>query len=460
MPKNWITALSLIAIGLVMMWMSFGQKPLYKASSTVIIDIASPGILAIEDIAKLQEAHYLAYRTYMETQREIIKSKRVADHVIKNLGLKDTTGNLLKRLEVDIIKGTRVIRISAVSKDPKEASFVANEFARVYANPNLSQIEWNNTRVQNFVDVPSEPVKPNKNLNIILFVIFITIVGISMIHSPPTRTNGGLSILPRESRALARMGSIFFKKSNDGTAKDLNDIAVLLQLPVLGFVPVIKLHGRNIKTETDINRIVETDPLCMASEAYRLIRAKLLFSLNSFGSIAKSIIITSSAPDEGKTISAVNLAIMTAHSGENMLLVDAHIKKPRVHTVFNMDNDTGFTDYLSGRADFDSVVKHSGIDNLSIVTSGNASYKCAKSIFSKNIKLFLENSSARFSKVIFDAPSVALFESMAALLSICDGTILIIEGNGATKDLLSGSKELLRKKGANIIGVILNNVSF
>jgi len=433
MPKSRIAALSLIAIGLAMMWMSFGQKPLYKASSTVIIDITSPGILAIEDIAKLQEAHYLAYKTYMETQREIIKSKRVADYVIKNLGLKDTTGNLLKRLETDIIKGTRIIRISAIDKDPKRAGFVANEFARVYANPNLSHIEWNNTRVQNFVDVPAEPVKPNKNLSIILFAIFITAAGISI---------------------------IFFKKPDDSTAKDLSDIADSLQLPVLGSVPVIKLHGRNIKTKADIDRVVETDPLCMASEVYRLIRTKLLFSLNSFGSIAKSIIITSSAPDEGKTLSAVNLAIMTAHSGESVLLVDAHIKKPRVHAVFNMDNDAGFTDYLSGRADFDSVVRLSGIDNLSIVTSGGASYKCAKSISSKNIKLFLEGSSARFSKVIFDAPSVALFDGMAALLSICDGTILIAEGNGATKDLLSSSKELLRKKGANIIGVILNNVSF
>jgi len=433
MSKNRVIALSLITIGLAMiMWTIFGQKPLYRASSTVIIDVVSPGILAIEDITKLQEAHYLAYKTYMETQREIIRSKRVADYVIKNLGLKDTADKVLKRLEVDIIKGTRVIKISAINKDPEIARCTANEFARVYANPNLSQIEWNNTRVQNFADTPAEPVKPNKNLSIILLAIFITAAGISVIS---------------------------FSEPTGGIAKDLNDIVASLQLPVLGSVPVIKIY-RNIKTKADIDRVVETDPVCMASEAYRLIRAKLLSSLNSSGSVAKSIIITSSAPNEGKTISAVNLAIMTARSGESALLVDAHIEKPRVHAVFNIDGDSGFTDYLSGGADFDSVVRRSGINNLSIVTSGNASYNSAKAIALKNIKLFLESSSARFSKVIFDAPSVAFLGDMAALLSICDGTILIVEGNGATKDLLNSSKELLRKKGANIIGVILNNVSF
>jgi len=435
MPKNRVIALSLIAIGLAMiMWMIFEQEPLYKASSTVIIDIASPGILAIEDITKLQEAHYLAYESYMEAQRETIRSKRVAEYVIKNLGLKDTADNIPERLEVDIIKGTRVIRISAVDKDPAEARRIANEFARVYANPNLSRIEWNDTRVQNFADIPAEPVKSNKNLNIILLAVFIIAAGISV---------------------------IFFRKPNDGIPEDLSGIADSLQLAVLGSVPVIEIRGRNIKTKEDIDRVVEADPLCMASEAYRLIRAKLLFSLNSSGCVAKSIIITSSASDEGKTISAVNLAIMAARSGESALLVDAHIKNPRVHAVFNMDNGAGFTDYLSGGADFDGVVRPSGIDNLSIVTSGSAPYKGAKAVTSKNIRLFLEGSCGRFSKVIFDAPSATFFGGMEALLGLCDGTIIVAEGAGeAAKNLLNSSKESLRKKGANIIGIILNKVSF
>ncbi|PJC49001.1 MAG: hypothetical protein CO035_00550, partial [Candidatus Omnitrophica bacterium CG_4_9_14_0_2_um_filter_42_8] len=134
------------------------------------------------------------------------------------------------------------------------------------------------------------------------------------------------------------------------------------------------------------------------------------------------------------------------------------IKRPRVHDVFKMNNDAGFADYLSGKADFDSIVKYSGIEKLSIVASGKASYRPVEPISSKNAKFFLEKASAIFSKIIFDAPPAASLEAAVVLLSICDGTVIIADGNRIIKSLLSSSKELLHKKGANIIGIILNNV--
>jgi len=273
MRWKWIIALLFLIIVGLATWISLKQKPLYIAGSTVIIEAVSPDILAIKDIAKSSEAYYFSYKTYMETQREIIKSRRVGHHVIKNLGLKnkkafnqekDPIGSLLKKLKVDIVKGAWVIRISAEDEDPEEASRIANEFAMVYVNPSLSQIKANNSRVQDFADVPLEPVRPNKKLNIAVSIILIVAGGV---------------------------GLVFFRRPNDIIIKDSNDIAALLQLPVLGSVPKIKPDWKNVKTKADIDRIVEKDSLCMASEAYRSIRAKLLFSLNKSGSIAKSLVI-------------------------------------------------------------------------------------------------------------------------------------------------------------------------
>ena len=197
----------------------------------------------------------------------------------------------------------------------------------------------------------------------------------------------------------------------------------------------------------------------MASEAYRSIRTNLLFSLKDSDS-SKSLVITSSVPREGKTISAINLAIMMANSGERVLLVDSDMRRPRVHTIFNMDNKIGFSNYLSGEINFEEVIRYSGIDNLSIVPAGNISHKSAELISSNNAKLFLEKANARFSKIIFDAPPIALVTDAAVLSGLCDGVVLIAEANRTTRGLLNNSKELLCKVGANIIGVILNNVSF
>jgi capsular exopolysaccharide synthesis family protein len=251
---------------------------------------------------------------------------------------------------------------------------------------------------------------------------------------------------------------IFLKKPKDAVIKDPGDIT-LLQLQVLGSVPRIKSDGKNIKTKSDIDMVVKKDSLCMASEAYRSIRAKLLFSLNNYGSIAKSIVVTSPGAKEGKTISAVNLAMMIAHSGESVLLVDVHRKRPKVHAVFNMNNDAGFFNFISGDADFYSIIKYPGVDNLSIITSGDVSYRPVESVSSKNIKLFLEKASSGFSKIVFDAPPVFLLGDMSILLNICDGVVLVTEGSKTKKDILNNSKELLYKKGANIIGVVLNNIS-
>jgi len=293
------------------------------------------------------------------------------------------------------------------------------------------KIQTNNVRVQDLAEMPKRPIRPRKTLNIALAIMLGSIGG---------------SVLA------------FFREYMDITVKEPQDIAGLLQLPILGSVPSIKSNGIKIKNREEIDRIVEYHSHSLAAEAYRSIRTNLLFSLNHSSS-AKSIVITSSVPREGKTITAVNLAIMIANSGEKVLLVDADMRKPRVHSIFGDENVTGLSQFLSGEKDFSSILKYSGIDNLHIVTSGNITDKPAELIASKNMKLFLEKASVQFSKIIFDTPPIALVTDAALLSSLCSGVILIIEGGRTARNTLKNTKELLRKVDANILGVVVNNVS-
>ena len=294
-----------------------------------------------------------------------------------------------------------------------------------------SQVQANNIRIQDMAEVPRKPIKPRKKLNI----IFSMILGFA----------GGI-------------GLAFFRDYMDTTLRDPAEIATLLQIPVLGSVPRVRIDGKNIKKKLDIDRIVEKDSHSLAAEAYRSIRTNLLFSLNHSSS-AKSLVITSSVPREGKTLTAVNLAMMIANSGERVLLVDADMRKPRVHTIFNDKNESGLSEFLSGKKDFNSVVRHSGNDNLYVVTAGKATHRPAELLSSERMKLFLENATSEFSKIIFDSPPIALVTDAQILSTICTGVVLIAEGGKATRDLLNRSKDLLEKVDARILGIIVNNIS-
>ncbi len=293
------------------------------------------------------------------------------------------------------------------------------------------QVQTNNVRVQDLAEIPRRPIRPRRKVNVALSIALGLVGG---------------------------TGLAFFREYMDTTLKDPSEIATLLQIPVLGSVPRIRRDGKGIKKKEDIDRVVERDIHSLASEAYRSIRTNLLFSLNHSNS-SKSIVVTSSVPREGKTLTAVNLATMIANSGEKVLLVDADMRKPRIHSIFNEDNESGLVQYLMGERDFQGVVKYSGTNNLYFVTSGRITHGSAELISSKNMKSFLEDAISQFSKIIFDTPPIALVTDAAVLSSMCTGVILIAEGGKTTKKILNNSKELLQKVDANILGIIVNNIS-
>ena len=294
-----------------------------------------------------------------------------------------------------------------------------------------TQVQANNVRIQDLAEVPIKPIRPRKKLNIALSIILGLVGG---------------------------TGLAFFREYMDTTLKDPSEIASLLQIPVLGSVSRLRPDGKNIKKKVDVDRVVEKDPYSLASESYRTIRTNLLFSINHSNS-PKSIVVTSSVPREGKTLTAVNLATMIANSGEKVLLVDCDTRKPRIHTVFNQDNKIGLSHFLLGKNNFDEIVNRSEISNLYFVTSGRISNRPAELISSANMKLFIEKASLQFTKIIFDTPPITLVTDAAVVASVATGVVLVAEGSRITKELLSKSKELLQNVDAKILGIILNNIS-
>ena len=649
--RKWIVISFFIFIVTIVSFATFIQKPVYRATATVIVDTETPNVLSsVSEVVRLGESNYFAYRDYMDTQKEIIKSRRNAYRVFKKLQLsshkefsdeKDPLEALLKKIKVASLRNTKILEISADDTDPKMASVMANEFAKVYSDSNLalstktsnnaedwlkkelevqerkvrdseieaqdykeknglifseqrtnivsealtkindsymesqsrriqietaykaieddkgellldnlpsllagneslqqlkqdylkqeallmeyrkvykskhpkmiallgqigylksriknelesqynvtkqeeakfknlldekkkeatdlerktinynalmrgveinrkmlamvlnrlketsisSQIRANNIRIQDIAEPPQNPIRPKKKLNIALGMM----IGLF----------GGITLA-------------FFKEYMDTSLKDQSDIAQFLDLPIIGSVPRIKVDRKNIKIKSGIDMVVELDSNSIAAEAYRSIRTNLLFSLSD-ADFSNSVIITSSVPKEGKTTTAANLAVMIARSGEKVLLVDADMRKPKTHSVFNLKNQAGLSDFLLGAKDFDSIINHAAVDNLSIITAGSISNRPAELLASVNMKVFLSRASSQFSKIIFDTPPITLVTDASILSSVTGaGVILVAESGRTTKELLHASKELLRKVNSKIIGVVLNNVS-
>jgi capsular exopolysaccharide synthesis family protein len=149
---------------------------------------------------------------------------------------------------------------------------------------------------------------------------------------------------------------------------------------------------------------------------------------------------------------------MIASSGEKVLLVDADMRKPRIHAVFHESQEPGLSNFLKNEAGLEDIIRPSGIDNLSVVYSGRATSNSAELLGSGGMKNFIESACRMYSKIIFDTPPVSLVTDAQILSSMTTAVILVVEGGKSTRGLLTRSKDLLAAVHANVAGVVLNNI--
>ena len=145
--RKWIVISFLFITCTTVTIATFMQKPIYEAVSTITVDLQSPNVVSVNDVVNLGERNWWAYRDYIETQREIARSRRTASEVMKHLnllneeGLKekgDPISTLLEKLEVELVRDTRIMKIHIYEEDPERASLIANEFAKVYTEANMN----------------------------------------------------------------------------------------------------------------------------------------------------------------------------------------------------------------------------------------------------------------------------------------------------------------------------------
>jgi len=196
------------------------------------------------------------------------------------------------------------------------------------------------------------------------------------------------------------------------------------------------------------------DPKSPISEQYRTIRTNIQFS--SIDREIRSIMITSTAPGEGKSTTAANLAVVFAQQNRKVLLVDADLRKPTVHYTFNLTNTFGLTSVLTRQVELKEAVNGSIVPNLFVMTSGPIPPNPAELIGSNGMDQFLEDVKKVFDVIIFDTPPVLAVTDAQVLANKCDGTILVTySGKTEIEHVIKAKESLLNAKG-KLLGAVLN----
>jgi capsular exopolysaccharide synthesis family protein len=184
--------------------------------------------------------------------------------------------------------------------------------------------------------------------------------------------------------------------------------------------------------------------------------------LAAAGGAPRTLLVTSSQPSEGKTTTVVNTATILAQTGANVLIIDADMRRPRLHSILNLDNSTGLSGILSSQmtdAEMISMVQQHEESGLYVLTSGRIPPNPAELLGSdqmRKLMTVLENS---FNHIVIDSPPIASFTDGVLLSSLADGVLLVVHGGVASRHIIRRSKQLLTEVGAKIFGVVLNNVT-
>jgi capsular exopolysaccharide synthesis family protein len=306
----------------------------------------------------------------------------------------------------------------------------------------------NNIRVTEYSGMPGAPVAP-KRLQNILISLFLSLIG--------------------------GIGLVLFLDYVNNKIESVEDVDRYLKLPALGVIPVFEgnkprrlLGGGNgnghtkeltvtngMSPNTGSVILTQVESASAIAESYRQLRTALL--LSSAGHAPRTLLVTSSQPAEGKTTTSINMAISLAQTGAAVVIVDADLRRPRVHRVFGLKNTFGLCNYLAGDCDLSSLIQ-AAMPNLYVLPVGPLPPNPAELLGSAKMKQAIDALSNNFDYVVIDSPPVASFADSLILSSMVDGVIIVVKGSATTREMAQRTSAHLHSVGAKILGVVVNQI--
>jgi succinoglycan biosynthesis transport protein ExoP len=249
------------------------------------------------------------------------------------------------------------------------------------------------------------------------------------------------------------IGFAFFLEHFSNTIKTPDDVEQYIELPVIAIIPQV---AEAKKSRTPMI-IMKENPKDASAEAYRGLRTNLVST--GLGESLKTIMITSTGPREGKSLTITNLGVTLASAELKVLLIDADLRRPKLHRVFGIDRSKGLSMVLSGNLNVDEAIKKTSFDNLSLMPSGPVPSNPSELLGSAAMKELIRYAREQFDVVMLDSAPILGMTDAVVLATEVDGTLIVIKTDEATRKATQVATSQLKQVSAKICGVILNNVN-
>ena len=422
--SRWLTVvLTTIITVLIAAAVTFATKPLYQGSTRLFV--STPAGASISDLYqgnRLSQDRVLSYT-------ELIQGQTLAQRTVDKLNLDMTAGQLQAKVKATSTRDTVLINVSVLDESPIRARDIANALSDEFvimvreletsapgARPDARVV------VIQQASIPDQPVVPKKARNMTLGLLFGLILGV------------GLALL---------------RDQLDNTVKTRETVEELTGVGIVGTI----LLDKDRRSKPAIS--FEKDNSGIA-ESFRKLRTNLQFL--AVDNPPRVIVITSSAPSEGKTTTAINIALALAEAEKNVVVVDGDMRKPSLHKYLDLVGAVGFSSVLSGAAPLSEVLQQTKFPKLTVLAAGAIPPNPSELLGSLAAKKTLSELRAQFDYVIIDSAPLLAVTDGAILATNADGALLIAKFAETKREQLAHSAEILRDVGARLLGAVFTMI--
>jgi len=479
----WLILLIGLAAGAGAYFFSSHQTPIYQTTTQLLV--SDPPSMRSVDTSPIVTS-YDSTSTYSE----LLTDLPVLEKVVERLKLNRTPESLRAAISVSVVKTTQIISVSVSDPNPQLAADVANSIAiafterikeiqdqrfsdsRTNLQKQVTDMEAQLADIRAQYDAATDPaLKQQIQLRLTQYQgLYSNLVtsfeqvrlaeaqsSTNVIQvepavqptspvSPRTFVNTLLATLVG---LLVATGGVVLADYLDDSIKNPDEIRARFGLPVLG---VISTHSAE-----DGKPITVDLPRSPISESFRSLRTNIQYT--SPDHPLRSILVTSPTPQEGKTTVVINTAVVLAQGGKKVTLIDADMRRPKVHRRLGLTNRLGLSNMFVRSLDaLDEGVQRSKVEGLSVVSSGGIPPNPSELLSSQRMRQIISKLGENSDYVVIDTPPVLSVTDAVALATMVDGVLLVARPGQTRLGAIKQALEQLRRVNANLLGVVLNDV--